>query len=189
MEVNVTKRINAPQGKRYCPVVVNGNGNIKPDWVIVDGEHQKHREGSYYLEWREQGQRIRISVGNDATVAFNSQIRKRKELEARALGLEVHVPKDDPTRYLLRSAIADFLDEIKLSRQEKTYVGYRTSLTYFLQSCDKRCAEEVERIDLLRYAVFLREKKKLAPRTVQQQIRVRADLPGITGRAEAGWEE
>ena len=43
MEVNVTKRINTPQGKRYCSVVVNGSGRIKPDWVIVDGKHQNHR--------------------------------------------------------------------------------------------------------------------------------------------------
>ena len=170
MEVNVTKRIKTSQGKRYCPVVVNGSGRIKPDWVIVDGEHQKHREGSYYLEWREKGQRKRLSVGNDANVAFNSQIRKLKELEARAQGLNVQAPKQDPTQYPLRSAIADFLEEIKLSRQEKTHVGYRTSLTYFLQSCDKRCAEDVERIDLLRYAVFLREKKKLAPRTVSNKF-------------------
>jgi integrase len=166
MEVNVTKRIDTPQGKRYCPVVVNGSGRIKPDWVLVNGNHEKHHEGAYYLEWREEGQRIRISVGNDATVAFNSQIRKLKELEARAQGLEVKVPDDDPARYSLRSAAADFLDEIKLSRQEKTYIGYKTSLTYFLQSCDKKCAEQVERIDLLRFCAFLREKKKLAPRTV-----------------------
>lgn len=84
MEVNVTKRIETPNGDRYCPVVVNGSGRIKPDWVIVNGNHEKHPEGSYYLEWRERGHRKRLSVGRDATVAFNSQIRKIKELEARA---------------------------------------------------------------------------------------------------------
>ncbi len=166
MEVNVTKRIETPAGSRYCPVVVNGSGRIKPDWVILKGNHEKHSKGAYYLEWRENGQRKRLSVGNDATVAFNSQIRKIKELAARAAGLEVQAPKGDPSRYPLRSAMADFLEETKLSRQDKTWRGYKVSFAYFLQSCDKKCAEDVERIDLLRFCAFLRDKKNLSPRTV-----------------------
>ena len=166
MEVNVTKRIVTQVWDRYCPVVVNGSGRIKADWVIVDGHQEKHPGGSYYLEWRENGRRKRLSVGRDATVAFNSQIRKIKELEARAEGLEVQVPKDDPNRFQLRSAMADFLEEIKLSRQDKTWQGYKVSFTYFQQSCDKKCVDEIQRIDLLRFCAFLRDRKKLAPRTV-----------------------
>ncbi|MGA2538412.1 MAG: hypothetical protein ABSF53_20550, partial [Terracidiphilus sp.] len=166
MEVNVTKRIVTQVWDRYCPVVVNSGGRIKADWVIVDGHQEKHPGGSYYLEWRENGRRKRLSVGRDAAVAFNSQIRKIKELEARAEGLEVQVPKDDPNRFQLRSAMADFLEEIKLSRQDKTWQGYKVSFTYFQQSCDKKCVDEIERIDLLRFCAFLRDRKKLAPRTV-----------------------
>lgn len=166
MEVNVTKRIVTQNWDRYCPVVQNSSGRIRPDWVIVDGNQEKHPEGSYYLEWREEGRRKRISVGRDATVAFNSRVRKLKELEARAVGLEVQVPKDEPSRAQLRSAMVDFLEEIKLSRKDKTWRGYKESFSYFLHSCDKKCAEEIERIDLLRFVAFLRDKKKLAPRTV-----------------------
>lgn len=166
MEVNVTKRIETPTGSRYCPVVVNTSGRIKADWVIVNGNQEKHLEGSYYLEWREKGQRKRLSVGKDAVVAFNSQVRKVKELEARAEGLVVELPKGDPNRAQLRTAMADFLKEIKLSRKDKTWRGYRTSFAYFQQSCTKKCADELERIDLLEFVAFLRDKKKLAPRTV-----------------------
>lgn len=166
MEVNVTKRIETATGSRYCPVVLNSSGRIKADWVIVNGSQEKHLEGSYYLEWREKGQRTRLSVGKDAVVAFNSQVRKVKELEARAEGLEMQLPKDDPNRAQLRSAMSDFLREIKLSRKDKTWRGYKIAFAYFQQSCSKRCADELERIDLLEFAAFLREKKKLAPRTV-----------------------
>ena len=38
MQVNITKRIDTPEGKRYCPVVVGPNGRIKPDSVMVDGK-------------------------------------------------------------------------------------------------------------------------------------------------------
>lgn len=166
MEVNVTKRIETPTGTRYCPVVVNSSGRIRSDWVTVNGNQEKHPEGSYYLEWREKGQRKRLSVGKDAVVAFNSQIRKIKELEARAEGLLVEFPNDDPNRAQLRAAMANFLKEIKLSRKDKTWRGYKVAFAYFQQSCNKKCADQLERIDLLEFVAFLRDKKKLAPRTV-----------------------
>lgn len=170
MEVNIVKRIVTKDWDRYCSVVLNSNGRIRPDWVIVDGTQEKHPEGSYYLEWRENGKRKRLSVGSDATAAFNSRVRKLKELEARAQGLEVQVPKDDKSNAELRVAITDFLEEMKLSRRDKTWRGYKIALAYFQQSCSKKCAEDIERMDLLRFIAFLRDKKKLSPRTVHNKF-------------------
>jgi integrase/recombinase XerD len=39
-----------PEGKRYCPVVIDPNGRIKPDWVMVIDRQEKHPEGAYYLD-------------------------------------------------------------------------------------------------------------------------------------------
>jgi integrase/recombinase XerD len=50
MQVNITRRIDTPEGKRYCPVVVGPNGRIKPDWVIVNELPERHPEGAYYLD-------------------------------------------------------------------------------------------------------------------------------------------
>jgi integrase/recombinase XerD len=69
MQVNITKRIDTPEGKRYCSVVVGPNGRIKPDWVMIDDRPEKHPEGAYYLDWTEDGKRTRVSVGSDATAA------------------------------------------------------------------------------------------------------------------------
>jgi hypothetical protein len=44
MEVNATKRVDTLK-ESASPVVVNGGGRIKSDWVVV-GEHQKHRQKS-----------------------------------------------------------------------------------------------------------------------------------------------
>jgi hypothetical protein len=30
MEVNITKRIDNPEGRRFCPVILSPNGRIKP---------------------------------------------------------------------------------------------------------------------------------------------------------------
>jgi hypothetical protein len=45
LRVNLTKRVRTAEGLRYCPVVESANGRIKPDWVAVDGQEEKHPEG------------------------------------------------------------------------------------------------------------------------------------------------
>jgi hypothetical protein len=95
MQVNITKRIDTPEGKRYCPVVIGPNGRIKPDWVMVNDRQEKHPEGAYYLDWNEDGKRRRMSVGNDAASAYNSRVRKQRELDATAAGLIVSNPIED----------------------------------------------------------------------------------------------
>jgi hypothetical protein len=72
MQVNITKRIDAPEGKRYSPVIVGPNGRIRHDWVMVNDRQERHPEGAYCLDWNEDGKRRRISVGTDAAAAYNS---------------------------------------------------------------------------------------------------------------------
>ena len=40
MQVNITKRIDTPEGKRYCPVVICPNGRIKPDGVMMNDRQE-----------------------------------------------------------------------------------------------------------------------------------------------------
>jgi integrase/recombinase XerD len=170
MQVNITKRIDTLEGKRYCTVVVGGGGRVKPDWVTVNGCQEKHSEGAYYLDWTEDGTRRRIVVGTDPTVAYNCRNRKQSELDAIAQGLEVTDPIADDSRLRLRAAVEDFLEDIQLSRQRKTWMGYCLSLKYFKECCSKTFVEDIERKDLLRFAVFLRDEKELSPRTVHNKF-------------------
>ena len=87
MEVNITKRIDTPDGRRFCKVIFTPNGRIKPDWVEVDDRQERHPEGVYYLDWTEDGQRKRMAVGSDATAAYNSLKKKQSEFDAIARGL------------------------------------------------------------------------------------------------------
>jgi hypothetical protein len=170
MEVNLTKRIDTPEGRRFCPVVLGAGGRVKADWVMVSGREERHPEGTYYIDWTEDGTRRRTSVGTDATVAYNSRNRKQSELEAIAQGLVVTNPVEEETRLRLREAAKDFLEDIELSRQRKTWLGYCLSLKYFKQCCSKTFIEDIERKDLLRFVVFLRDQKELAPRTVYNKF-------------------
>jgi hypothetical protein len=38
---------------------------LRPDFVLVNGWAEKHPKGAY-LEWRNTGRRVRLSVGKDA---------------------------------------------------------------------------------------------------------------------------
>lgn len=55
---------------------------MKPDLVLVNGRPEPHSEGAYYLEWREKGKRVRLSVGKDPPEAAARRQRKEAELNA-----------------------------------------------------------------------------------------------------------
>jgi integrase len=167
-EVNVTKRVKTLQGLRYCPVVLSANGRIRPDWVLVNGNEERHPEGAYYLEWREGTKRTRLSVGNDPATATARRMQKEAELNAKNNGIEVLpvLPQNGNNGHRsLATAVAEFLEETRLTKKPKTLAAYTTALDYFTESCPKQYLEEIERRDLLKFAAFLRDEKEQAPRS------------------------
>jgi len=167
--VNLTKRVQTGQGLRYCPVAESANGRVKPDLVVVNGQQERHPEGAYYLEWREDGKRIRLSVGKDAQDA--DARRQRKEAELNALNSGVSgIPENSNGQRTIATAIAAFLDETELTKKPKTLAAYTTALNYFTESCPKLYLQDIERADLLKFCAFLRNKKKQAPRSVYNKF-------------------
>ena len=71
---------------------------------------------------------------------------------------------------LFQAAVADFLDETKLSKKPKTLAAYSTALTHFVESCHKLNLEEIDRKDLLKFKAFLRDDKEQAPRSVYNKF-------------------
>jgi integrase/recombinase XerD len=165
MEVNLTKRVSTPEGLRYLPVVVSANGRIKPDWVLLDGRAECHPEGAYYLEWREDGKRRRLSVGKNAADAQAQRLRKQAELNARAQGVKIAPDAPDADKRSLAAAISAYLEETRLTKKPKTFQAYSKSLKYFEESCPKLFLEDIERIDMVKFAAFLRDDKEQAPRS------------------------
>jgi integrase/recombinase XerD len=171
LRVNLTKRVKTAEGPRYVPVVESRNGRIKPDAVIVDGKEERHPEGAYYIEWREGGKRKRKTAGKDAAQAYTQKLRKEAALNAVAKGLTIGSDNDEHGRKRpMVLAVADFLEEVRLTRKEKTYEGYEIALKYFQESCKKRYVQDVEKIDLLKYSAFLRDEKKQSPRSVHNKF-------------------
>jgi integrase/recombinase XerD len=169
-EVNLTKRVQTSHGMRYCAVVLSANGRVKPDVVVVNGKDERHPEGAYYLEWREGAKRIRLSVGKDPADASARRLRKEAELNAVNNGVAVVPDNGDDGHRSLAAAVADFLDETKLTKKPKTLAAYSTALGYFQESCPKLFLEDIERKDLLKFCAFLRDEKEQAPRSVYNKF-------------------
>jgi integrase/recombinase XerD len=112
--VNITKRVNTPEGKRYCRVVFSGNGRIKPDYVLIRGNEERHPEGAYYIEWREGKKRCRESVGKHAADAFARKLRKQQVLTSKAMGIKVDEGHADARRSI-SDAVSAYLDRLRIS--------------------------------------------------------------------------
>jgi integrase/recombinase XerD len=168
-ECNVTKRVQTSKGLRYCPVVLSSNGRVKQDAVLVNGKEERHPEGAYYLEWREDRKRVRLSVGKDAADPSARRQRKEAELNAVNNGVAV-VPENGNGQRSLAATVAEYLDETKLSKKPKTFAAYGTALSYFVESCHKINLADVERKDLLKFSAFLRDEKEQAPRSVYNKF-------------------
>jgi integrase len=168
-EVNLTKRVQTSKGVRYCPVALSPNGWVKTDLVIVNGQQERHSEGAYYLEWREKGRRVRLSVGKDAQDAAARRQRKEAELNALNNGVSV-LPENVDGHRSIATAVAAFLDETELTKKPKTLAAYTTALNYFTESCPKLYLHDIERADLLKFFAFLRDQKKQAPRSVYNKF-------------------
>lgn len=168
-QVNLTKRVRTPQGLRFCPVVIAANGRVKPDYVIVAGREERHPEGAYYLEWYAASKRVRKSVGKDASAAAVLRLKEEQRLASKAVGLKI-VDESKADGPLLADAVVRFLDEVKSTKKPKTHAAYKTTMEYFLEACNKARLADVDRSDLLRYSAFLRDIKKLQPRTVYNKF-------------------
>ena len=167
--VHLSKLIQTPKGPRYCLAVLAANGRVRPHVVIVNGQEERHAEGSYYISWFEQKKLVRRSVGKDAQDAAFQRSKKQAELNAANHGIET--PQASPQNgsnnghRALARAISDYLEEIKLTKKPKTHAAYTTALNYFTGSCPKLYVKDIERSDLLKFSAFLRDEKELHPRT------------------------
>jgi hypothetical protein len=85
-------------------------------------------------------------------------------------GIAVVPENGDNGHPSLAAAVAEFLDETKLTKKPKTLAAYTTAPNYFRESCSKLYLEDIERKDLLKFCVFFRDEKEQAPRSVYNKF-------------------
>jgi hypothetical protein len=88
-----------------------------------------------------EGRKLRrTAVGGDANEAsvrrFAKEAELRGEQNLRVNGQDI-MPQNGHEPKRLDVAVAEYLEETKLTKKPKTYVAYTTALKYFIESCPK----------------------------------------------------
>ncbi|HEY6250043.1 MAG TPA: hypothetical protein VI685_08780 [Candidatus Angelobacter sp.] len=78
--VNILKYVKVADKWRFAPVQFVNN-KLKFDCVLIDGKAERHSEGTYYIEWYEDGKRRRQSVKDSGEVLDQAR-RKAIALDA-----------------------------------------------------------------------------------------------------------
>jgi len=152
--VRVLKQIKLPHRWVLATALFDSRGRIRPDHVRVKGKDETHPEGSYFIEWSEQGRLCKQAVGPDAQHAADKARLKEAELTAQRNGIIPPAPQPEPKpeRTPLTSVLDDYVEYVRYHRSLRTYRTYRPILQSFKEFCTKTHVDEVEREDLLDFA-------------------------------------
>jgi integrase len=150
--VNILKKVQIAGCWKLLPAVER-KGKLVRDHVSVAGRDEHHAEGSYYLEWYQDGKRLRQAVADFSSVVDRAR-HKSIELNAIRAGIirPVPSPSAENGRTTLALAIEQYLELVKAQRSPRTYLTYRHTLDTLLRgSYCKTYVDEATREDILRF--------------------------------------
>lgn len=176
--VNILKYVKVADKWRFAPAQTSNN-KLKMDWVLIDGNPERHHEGTYYIEWYENKRRCRQSVKDSAEVLEQAR-RKAIELDAGKAGIEIaDVGGSDRVR--VADAVSDYLKEIEPPQREpRTYGAYKHCLELFAQNCRKTYLQDVTREDILGFIRKLYD-VGCGPRTAYNRAVIVSQLLKLNG--------
>ncbi len=152
--VTLLKQVKINNKWRHARALFDSKGRVRRDRVRVNGKDESHPEGSYFIEWWDQGNRHCIPAGADAQDAADKARVKEAQLTAERNGIIAPTPKPEPKpeRTALTSALDEYVEYVRYHRSLRTYRTYRPILQSFKKFCTKAHVDEVERDDLLAFA-------------------------------------
>ena len=166
--VNVLKKVRV-NGSWKLASVLERNGKIVRDHVLISGNDEHHPEGGYYLEWYQEGKRRRKAVG-DFSEVIEAARRKSIEVNAQKAGIIEATQGPEQHRVTISQAIDKYLDFIKDHRKQRTYLTYRYTLEKLLkQSYQRSFVDQVTREDILQFMTDC-YKRGLGKRTVYDKL-------------------
>lgn len=149
-------RINAGDGK-FPFVNVQFSKNHRP--IPIEG-------ATYYLRPSHTGKRTPIRIGKDLTAA-HAALLNMVDCKAASNIAVLHTDRSSaaPTaahRKTVADAAREYIERSK-QKSRKTFIGYRTAVNLFVQSCKCTYFDEIRRDDMLDYLSYLR--KCVSPKT------------------------
>jgi integrase len=152
--VTLLKQIKNKDKWTPAAALFDSKGRVRRDHVRISGRDEVHPEGSYFIEWWEEGRRVKEAAGPDAFIAAEKARIKQAELSAIRSG--IIAPPEPEQAAPERTTIADALDKyseyVRYHRSLRTFRTYRPILASFKTFCAKTYIDEIERADLLDFA-------------------------------------
>jgi integrase len=142
-------------------------------------------EGTYFIEWWEQGKRKRRSAGATASDALEAARRRKHVLEGRALGVESGPTEDEQgLRTPFHVSVKRYLDVVEGLKKPNTLRKYRAVLNRFLDFfSDRTTPKSISTDDLNQFMVYLKRKHRLDNNTVIHNMVIVAQFLKKQGRA------
>jgi len=66
--VKLLKQVKIDDNWIHAPALYDTKGRVRRDHARVDGNDETHPEGSYFIEWWNQGKRHREAAGPDSSM-------------------------------------------------------------------------------------------------------------------------
>lgn len=161
---------------RYKAAAYGPNNKIKPDVVIVDGTHQYHPEGNYYLRLS-AGKGSWRKIGPKAADATNAAYIEETLLSAKAVGIAVQEPDRAPL--LLSPSLWAYLQDYELSHRPESYELMKQTLEEFEKFVKKQNIADITRIDLLKYKQWLVTRGRSVRTAGNKMLRVNQFLRAV----------
>jgi integrase/recombinase XerD len=173
--VNLLKQFKTGTGWVMKSIPRKSNG--QRDWGALP-------DGSYFIEWREEGRRMRLPAGCTVSQALEAQRIKLAELAATEVGIlqrykPSHNPEPEPMR--LSAAIRRYLDQIDTLKKPNTYRKYNAVLTRFDKQFPGRELQQISIEELNEFVIKLR-KSGLSANTVLHNVIIIAQFCRRNGR-------
>jgi integrase/recombinase XerD len=168
-----TKLVGPGQELKFYKAFIQKSGEPSAEavWARDDDtgkmEPMKCQPGTFYISWLEGSRLVRKAVSTVPSLAMIEQRRKQAELIVVANGHQLVMPTESDT---IEASVTAYLAEIEATKKPKTLSSYTLSLGYFKESCKKRLVDQVDRRDLLAFAVYCRDELELSPRTVHNHF-------------------
>ena len=158
--VTLLKQVKVNDTWRHARALFDRKGRVRRDHVRINGKDETHPEGSYFIEWWDEGNRHCEPAGADAQDAADKARVKQAELTAQRNGILPPAPTVEAAqeRTPLPSALDSYLEYVRYHRSLRTFRTYRPILESFKESCPKAYVDEVERQDLLDFATHCMKK-------------------------------
>ena len=174
--VNLLKQFKTGTGWVMKSIPRKSNG--QRDWGALP-------DGSYFIEWREEGKRMRLPAGRTVSQALEAQRIKLAEIAATEVGILQRYkplpppPEPEPIR---RSAqIRRYLDQIDTLKKPNTYRKYDAVLKRFYEHFPGRELQQISNEELNDFVIKLR-KSGLSANTVLHNVIIIAQFCRRNGR-------